>query len=340
MSQLRMSASRLGAMVGADPRMSRLALFRELQHSDYDHARDAGKLSGNEAIDSGILFEKPIAELACQRYDMEMVEGPQTLTTQDELLVGHPDRYVLDENKEKSILEVKLIFHVPEDMESQWGPPGTDQVPVHYYLQALAYAMMAGLKRSHLAAWIAGVGVRRYTIERNEAVEAKLMEDVRDMMRRVKEDNPPDPLDEADMRLRWFADNEKIVEVDTEFVEWAKAHYLLGQQIRAAEKERSGLNTLMLGTMQDAGLAVHEGTKIMSAKNNRFFLRKEFELEQAETAMQYQKLDTTRLRKEQKALYETYMAEPADVTEATRVLRPLKALKGLCDVRDDGSKEP
>jgi predicted phage-related endonuclease len=213
--KMKMSASRLGAMVGADPRMSRLALFNELKYSDYEYERDAGKRTGNQAVDSGIKFEQAIAEMACEQYGMEILQfgGPDKLATADGTLVGHPDRYVMDENGETAILECKLLFRVPEELSHEWGPAGSDQVPVHYYLQALAYAMMAGLKRSYLAAWIAGVGVRRYIIERNKPIEDHILEDVKDMLQRVATDNPPDAFDEADMRARWFAQRTKEIEV-------------------------------------------------------------------------------------------------------------------------------
>ena len=342
MTKMKMSASRLGAMVGADPRMSRLALFNELKYSDYEFERDAGKTTGNQAVDSGIKFEQPIAEMACELYDMTMIDDqPMKLATPDGTLVGHPDRYVVDENGEPAVLECKLLFRVPEELSHEWGPAGSDQVPVHYYLQALAYAMMAGLKRSYLAAWISGVGVRRYIIERNKPIEGQLLKDVKDMLQRVATDNPPDAYDEADMRARWFAQRKKEIEVNTDFVAYATNQYKLGQTIANLEKERKRLNVLILGTMQDASKAywytdAGEKVYVVSAGNDRIFNAAKFLADNPSVAADCQKLDTTQIRKKHLALYEQYLEDPPDITKARRKVLPLRAIKQLVAKEESG----
>lgn len=319
--QLRVRASRIGAMLGVDPRCTRLALYHEMRG-------DLPPIEDNEVLKEGRYFEDAIARIAAEKFGFEVEaadDDGKPLRWVDRHISGHPDRFFRVGGK-AGILEIKNTLMGGGGQT--WGDGETDLVPDHYYYQVMAYQ---GLMRANtfdgfaldyaiLAARLTG-GTRKFVIKWDQQVYDKIQLEAAAFCDRVITGNPPDPQDEDDHRSRWLVTPKKKVEAHAEFVAWAAAAREKKATIKQLEAEVSDLNTLMLGYAQDAEEVVKDGITIATLSTNRRFNAQRFLVEQPQIAAVCQTLDTSRLSKDYKSIYESYMERPTDSLKQTRVIR-------------------
>lgn len=342
-TQATIRASEVSTVLGLNPRKSRLALYLEMRGE-----LPAPDLDANEAIIEGREFEDAIARIARRKFKLEDGEGPLQLSSG--IFVGHPDRYVVNPHDDsepwkRAVLEVKHTF-LDHFSDEQWGPNGSDVVPTAYWMQAAVYAWLnrqSGQDMpadfAFLAARLAG-GVRLYKIPAlHGAMLDKVHGECAEFLEAIHFGRPPQPQDEADMRIRWLADRKKRIGVTLETVHQALAYQQLGQQIIKLQEERSRLATLLIGTAQDASYlaAAHPKTgaviDVVSVASDRVFDEAAFLRDCPEVAAKCMKLDKTALAKAQPKLYEQYKREPIDREEQKRVLRCLKDLNAFIQVQ-------
>lgn len=325
------SASRVGAMEGVDPRMSPLALYHELRGELPPRPDD-------EAMMEGRFFEDAVARIFASKYNVEVdLDIPQKM--EHGVLSGHADRFWRDGDK-MGVLEVKNTMFGGAD--GDWGDPGSDKVPLHYWFQAQVYGHLFRVANLHseecvpadsvfLAARLSG-GVRKFEIKVDEEVVRKVGDDAHAFLARVREGNPPDPRDEADMRMRWLVKEDLVATGGMEQLQWAAKLKELSDARKEIEKQESDIKTLLLGFAKDASKIVvpHPETgvplTICTLGADRSFDAAAFQAAHPDVAARYMRLDATKLGKEQRTLYERFMRKPADVMEQKRVIR-LKEVK-------------
>jgi len=330
--RITVSASRVPAMLGMDHRCSPLTLFLRMQ----------GKLPGsdpdNDAMKAGRYYERATAEWACDEYGMKVVEGFGQKTLEQDPLSGHPDFLAIDEDGKLVILEVKNPFWSYKG--DDWGEPGTDEVPKPYFLQSLVYChlfrqWMDAAREADMEGEVAdyayviaklGGGICRYKIPFDQAIVSRIEADAQNFIARVLNDDPPTPQDEQDMRNLWPVTEGKVAECNSAFVEQLKTLDSIKKQIKALTEQESALKTLILGFAQDAERiewVKDDGTRIpvCSLGTNRSLDAEALCADHPALLERFAKLDTTALRKEDKALVESYMRKPTDPTKATRVVR-------------------
>lgn len=76
--------------------------------------------------------------------------------------------------------------------QSEWGPSGSDDVPISYFLQCQHGMMVCGLSFSILAVLIGGQSFRWYYIERDDELIEGLWEAERNFLESVRGDNAPE----------------------------------------------------------------------------------------------------------------------------------------------------
>jgi predicted phage-related endonuclease len=334
--KLRMRASDLGSMMGLG-RKSQLALFREMQMREAEGV-DPIEIEDDDAIAGGRIFEAPIAELTARRQGLEIVEGPKELLHESGMLVGHPDCYVQKDDGPRAVMEVKYVFD--HQKASQWGPSGSDKVPIDAYLQELAYTIIENAEQGYVAGWIAGVGLRFYTIPRDQEIEDTLLNDVDAFLERIKRDNPPDPIDEQDARIRWFAKREKTARMDG-YLGQMVALVRLREQIKIAKDAEKRVVFDLIKGLADAGTGLVQNeagvdVEMLYAKNNRILDIKSLERDHPRLVEKHRtKIDLAALKKDEPKVYEKYFREPTNVLEATRVIKPTKHLKEIAERGSD-----
>lgn len=325
-------------MLGMDPRCSPLTLFLRMQ----------GKLGDdpdNDAMKAGRYFEGALADWACDEYGMKIVKGFEQKALEHGPLSGHPDFLAIDEHGKLVILEVKHPFWSYKG--DDWGEPGTDEVPKPYYIQSSVYCHLfrelvksgttievfteASLDHAEVAdysyviAKLAG-GICRYKIPLKPALISRIEAEAQTFIARVLNDDPPTPQDEQDMRNLWPVTEGKVVDCNSAFVEQLKALDAIKAQIKELTKQESALKTLILGFAQDAERiewVQDDGTRIpvCTLSTNRSLDVESLTADHPALLQRFAKLDTTALRKADKALVESYMRKPTDPTKATRVVR-------------------
>lgn len=324
------SASRVGAMLGVDPRMSPLALYHSLR-GEIPQQDDA------EVLYEGRYFEDAIAKIATKKYSLQVdTDVPQQMVCR--ALSGHADRFWND-GKECGVLEIKNTLM--GGSEGEWGDPGSDKVPLHYWFQCQVYGHLYQSYRRmgaidypgmevadfvYLAARLFA-GTTLYKIRVDVAVIARVEEEAKRFIGRLHEGNPPDPRDEADMRMRWLAQEEAVAVGGQEQLAWVQELKRLSEARKQIEKSESELKTMLLGFAKEASKIVvpHPTTGqqvvIATLGADRQFDADRFMLEQPEIASRYLKLDATKLGKEQRKLYEQYMRKPETALEQKRTIR-------------------
>lgn len=341
------SASRVPALLGIDKRCSPLTLFLRLRGAIGEE-----DLSENEAVREGIFYERATADIACHKFGMRIVDGFEQKTLTHGQLSGHPDFLAIDEHGKLAILEVKNPFwsYAGDDGDDSWGEPGTDQVPKAHMVQAMIYCHLFrewsnSAERSkpravdifdkeladyaYVIARLRG-GVERYKVPLDKEVIRLVEEEVRLMLTRVEIDDPPDPQDEADQRMRWVVkDPTKKAPCNVEMVALLDTLRNVKKQLKAMGEQESAIKAQILGHARDAAVLEYvdhgtgEAIEIATLKPMRKFDKRQCLLDHAEALMAADCLtvDVERLKKHQRALHEQYSNVPEDMGAQTRQLR-------------------
>ena len=131
-------AAEVAALFDASPWVTRYELWHRKRGTiatpDFNAVVD-GKPE-NERIYFGVKLEPIVVEAACERWGYVPEPTPERLTN-GKGLGGHPDRIVTCPERGRGILEAKTVDWL---VEKSWG----DEPPLHYLLQAQAYAGLAG----------------------------------------------------------------------------------------------------------------------------------------------------------------------------------------------------
>lgn len=328
----KVSCSRLGAMLGLDKRKSPLMLWMEMRGEVVEEDQ------GDEApVEEGREFEDAIAKIAARRYGLKLVPGPAEL--EDDDLIGHPDRYVVDQEGKVAVLEVKHLFteHVDQD---QWGPSMTDEVPRNFWLQATSYQRLATqweqgngypiagsgcADYAYLAARLHG-GVRLYKLPRKQEVEDVVMARVREFRRAVELGQAPNIEDERDARLRWLVQPNTHRDIGPEDLSLVLELDSLRKTRKQIEERESAVAMMLLALAQEKARLRYAGVDVLSLASDRRFDAAAFarDLPNVASDPRYLKLDTSAIRRDLKAIYESYMRMPEKVEDQKRVLRVLK----------------
>jgi hypothetical protein len=318
-TKLLIRASAAGAMLGVNPYLSPLGLYHHMRGELPDEP-------DNEAMMEGRCFEDAVAVVARKKFSL-VIEQPDASRVEmsDGPLIGHIDREMRD-GSQIGVVEIKNPFSGGHGQE--WGDSGSDVVPKHYYIQSLVYqgllrATIGGAAMPHGLVIARLSGVQRFVIPWDAQVYDRIKAEAEAFLRRVRDGNPPDPRDEADMRRRWLVDDEKVAVADDRILSVIESLRTLRKGKKAAEQGEKDLVALLLGFAKDCAKITdpETGKVVASLGCDRSFDAERFQREQPEVAALFQKLDTTRLGKEQRVLYEAYMSKPTNPADQKRVVR-------------------
>lgn len=331
--RLTISASRVGPMLGASKFGTPLSLYLQLRG-------EMPEMEDNELLKEGRYFEDAIARIAAEKYGFQVdLEAPKELL--DGPLSGHPDRWFIQDGH-YGVLEIKntMFGHVGE---GGWGDPGTDQVPQTYWLQAQVYCHLAIANAAQFGYPMANYcllaarlrsGVELYKVHYDAKVIERIKEEAVAFLARVRDGIPPDPIDEQDQRNRWLVEEGKAAQCDVGFLAHLRALQALKADKKSIEQKISDLQTIILGFARDAERidyvdADGAARTVATLGANRKFDEAACLRDHPDLLKHYAKLDTTKLGKEQKALYERYMRRPENAVEQTRTIRIREKELGL-----------
>ncbi len=84
-----------------------------------------------------------------------------------------------------------------------WGEPGSDEVPIDYYLQVQHYMAVTSLPVADIAVLIGASDFRIYTVDSDREIQDSLMAAEASFWRMVESEIPPPPKSSAECSLRW-----------------------------------------------------------------------------------------------------------------------------------------
>lgn len=168
------------------------------------------------------------------------------------------------------ILEVKTA-HAMAMNSPEWGVAGSDEVPMHYWIQVQTYLGLSQCESADLAVLFGGQKFVTYTIQADPALFADMLTDAEAWWKKhIVADVPPEPTTEDDARRLWkshIAGREKIVDV---LVADAVQQLIeTKQQISALEKEEQELRDVIIPEFGDAESISYMGHKLATWKANK-----------------------------------------------------------------------
>jgi putative phage-type endonuclease len=293
-----LGGSDLGAILGLSKYRTALDVWLE----------KTGKSTWNEStmpLRFGSFAESFVASEYSRETGFALLEyAPIILHKKHSFLGGHIDRFAVAGNiLTKNDLFTEdgqcLATHILECKtanpftQSEWGEPGTDQVPMAYLVQCLWYLLITQLERADLAVLFGNSDLRIYTINRDSSIEAVLLEKaVQFWEGYVKTDLPPPAQNEIDYK-KLFAKSvqSKAVEAQPSTVELLATLPAVQAELDQCEERISNIKKVVMSEMQDAEILSFCGQTIATWKMPRISYRvdaKKLEQEHPELIAKYQ----------------------------------------------------
>jgi len=281
---LRIGGSEAAAVIGHHPWLTPVQLWLK--------KKGLLETPENEAMRWGSLLEPVVAEEYARRAGVELVEYQLELAPEEfPWAIAHVDYVGVDAKGEAFVLEVKTTRFFDE----KWGQPGTDEVPVHYFLQVQHYMHLGGWKRAVIAALGATSELRVYEIPYAPDIANALMEAERRFWENhLLNDVEPPAVDPKDADLLYPHSNGKSVTATPEILKTLEELRALKARIRDLDTQRKELEATVKAFMKEAVALVDEDTGEVLATWK---------------VQRSRKLDTRRLKEEMPDIYAKYAKE-------------------------------
>jgi len=271
-----LGGSDIGAVLGLSKYRSAVDVWMEKTGKEVG-VRDSLPLRFGQFAESFVASEYALATGLCLATHDAAVIHPQ-----HEYMHGHIDRFVLDGDKPlisedgritaSRILECKTANPFAQ---SDWGDPGSDQVPLSYLVQCVWYMMLTNIDRTDLAVLFGNADFRIYEISRDLELEQMVLERaVSFWENHVLRDTPPAAISESDYKTLFGKSTvSKSVEAPAETCELIKKLKSLNEQIDSYEQEISQIKQSIMGQMQDAEVLTFHGQTLATWKAPKPSLR-------------------------------------------------------------------
>lgn len=220
-----------------------------------------GPTPDNEAMKMGRLLEPIVAELYMERHDCSF-SGEQVFLRSNEhsFMLATLDRVRSDGR----IVELKTAGGRSHE---DWGPDGTDEVPVNYAAQVQHQMLVAETDTADLAVLIGGQQFRTYTLHRNERQIAEIVRREAIFWEHVETRTPPE-IREGDLRLmhRLYDRVDGEIDLDPADSLLVEDWEVLGKRISAAEKRRNRIKLAILERLGNVAAAKLADGRVLTRK--------------------------------------------------------------------------
>lgn len=248
------TATEIAAVLGLSPWQSRFSLWHKKA------GLPTPPFESNPAMEWGSRLEDAVARKWQDDHDGYCLETVGTYRHQArEWQRATPDRIATtSRGKVVELLEVKT-----SPFGDDWGPAGSEEIPLHYRCQIQWQLDTLGLDVCHVAVLIGGWDYREYTVTYDET-DAKVMRDAAErFLDDVRRDVRP-PIDGADatyqtIRVQPDGLEDRDVEVT---VEEAAAYEVAQMQAKAANEELTAAKGVLLDRLGNAKRAICRDRRI------------------------------------------------------------------------------
>lgn len=204
----------------------------------------------------GVRFEDDVAEEYAERHpELPLLETGTWRHDDREWQRATPDR--LHGNR---IVEIKTS---PFD-NGEWGPDGSDQVPLHYRCQVIWQQDTLGLyERAHVAVLISGWDYRELYVDYDETDAALMRDAAQTFLRDVRHGNRPDIDDSTHTYDTLRRQPDRRDDIDVEIPgPIADRYELAGAKYRTAGAAYTEAKSHVLAALGTGRNAVHLGRRI------------------------------------------------------------------------------
>ncbi len=161
----------------------------------------------------GSMHEEPIAQHYAKTMGVKVRRVTNTLFHKEHpFMLCHLDRKIENQSK---VLECKFAMFARDD----WGPSGSDIVPMPYIVQVQHQLAVTGYEDADLAVLIGGYDFRVYHFKRDEELIARIIADVSEFWKCVETDTPPPLRDMVDAKLAYPFNQGNMIPAEKDIIE-------------------------------------------------------------------------------------------------------------------------
>ena len=179
----RVTASKVAAILGVSPFDSPRSVWHLMRG-------DVPIWGGNDATRRGHYLEDGVLAWWRDRYGIPHEPGVeyvlQPLYTLGDWAAATPDMLACHPDHDNVLVDAKTTT-----MDDEWGTPGTDQVPTHYYAQALWAMHLSGIHQFHFAVLHSRLRFEEYVVAYDAEQGAALQAKMREFYDSLDSDEPP-----------------------------------------------------------------------------------------------------------------------------------------------------
>ncbi|MEU6661210.1 lambda-exonuclease family protein [Streptomyces sp. NPDC046821] len=247
------TGTEVAAVVGLSPWQSAFSLWHKkagLPHPPF---------TADPAMEWGVRLEPAVALKWADEHSDFGVETTGTWRHVDrEWQRATPDRRLTQHGRTVALLEVKT-----SPLGENWGPSGSDELPVYYRCQIQWQLDTLGLDLCHVALLVGGCDYREYVVEYDETDAKTLRDAAETFLDTVRRDERP-PIDGSDATYQTIRlQHEGRDDVDVEISAEQAADYEIAQQNnKAADRELTRARGQILDALGTGRWAVHSGRRI------------------------------------------------------------------------------
>ena len=295
---LYIGGSDIGAILGLSPYRTPLAVWMEKTGQSTDQPN-------NLAIRFGAFAEDFVANEYALQTQQTLLHYPNPVThPKHPQLVGHVDRFVMPNisNDRNTLFNEQgecCASHLLECKtanpfnQSQWGEPGTNQVPLPYLVQCLWYLAITNLEHIDLAVLFSNQDFRIYTITRDLELEQMMIDKALVFWDKyVLANEPPPPGCETDYQQLFPIESKgKVAQADRQILDMVLHLQALQEEIKTRELESGHIKEAVMASMQECETLSYEDIILATWKQPKASLRfdsKRFSQEQPDLYKQYQ----------------------------------------------------
>ncbi|GMA52024.1 hypothetical protein GCM10025857_67840 [Alicyclobacillus contaminans] len=262
-SERKITGSRIGAIVGLNPYVSRMEVFVDLTVGLPEKPDNEAMYWGRE-LENRVAKEYTIRTGRKIRRVNYLLQHPLYEWAQ-----GNVDRFVYDKELGTGVLEVKTAS---EYANGDWSQ---GIVPPHYMAQLQWYLFVTGLSWGAFAVLVGGNKFYMFQVDRdNQMIDAMFQEARRFWFEHVLTNTPPevDPSESCKRALAHLypeAKPESVIELTAAAQFWADEYLAACQDAKDAEQRKEQAANELKAMLGDYEVGTFNGQKIVTWKNGK-----------------------------------------------------------------------
>lgn len=248
------TASKVAGIIGVSPYESPRSVWHKMRGDIPADTRPP-----TAAMHRGNILEPAVLAWWIDRHPEAVVIGQQSYRSLEAWCAATVDL-------EASIAdELVLVEAKTAARDDEWGPDGTDLIPVHYLTQVYwQLAMAPEAVRAYVAVLLGpGLEFREYVIERDEDIQSDLVARCREFYASTRRGDPP-PLDDTVATVETLKALHPEINGTTVPIDLALAHEWLTAKAHteAAKARERAAESLIRDLMGEARYAAHQGVRV------------------------------------------------------------------------------